>query len=65
MTVKNHISENLTKANHSSRFVVGSLLDALHESSAVESLVIVDLIASATKLQTKILALSRAVKEPN
>lgn len=55
------MNEDLTKATHAMIFAVGDLQQALKKANAVEALILLDLIESATKLQQRIESLAAAV----
>jgi hypothetical protein len=54
--------EELTKATHSMIFAVSSLQESLKDSTAVESLVLLDLIETAVKLQKRIESFADAIQ---
>ena len=56
------MNEDLTKATHSMMFAVGSLQDALRRANAVESMVLLDLIEAAAKVQQRIESLAAAIE---
>jgi len=53
-------SEDLTKAAHSMQFAVGSLQDALKQATAVEALLLLEMIETGAKLQQRIETLAAA-----
>jgi hypothetical protein len=55
------MDEDLTRATHSMMFAVGNLQDALRNATAVEALLLLDMIESATRLQQRIEAMTAAV----
>jgi hypothetical protein len=57
------MNEDLLKAEQSAGFVVGDLQSSLARANAVEALILLELIASAAKLQSRIESLAAAVKE--
>ncbi len=56
------MNENLTKAADCADFVRSDLLGALSKASAVEAIVLTDLIRRAAELNRDILALQNAIK---
>jgi len=57
------MNEDLLKAEQSAGFVVGDLQSALARANAVEALILLELIASAAKLQSRIESLAVAVAD--
>jgi len=55
--------DDLIKADHSMQFAVGSLRDALKNASAVESLLLLEMIGEAAVLQRRIEGFHSAVTE--
>jgi len=55
------MDENLTKLSDDMSFVLSELQDALHNSTAVESIIVLELIQQAVKLQQGISQLHNAI----